>query len=127
MKRASKTEAHPLGTVSIDGRSYPLVYKVVTHDHQSLGLRKNPNILTFPVQEWLALPPENITWGEEDWGGIWAARMKSKAYGLERYMMDMYQVPTFVYVAAIRDILFSNSYRVKTDAIYLLHRLESHL
>jgi hypothetical protein len=58
-------------TVTLDDIVYPLGYKVVTAEMKSLGLRRNPNILTYPLDEWYILPPDQIEEGKGDWGGIW--------------------------------------------------------
>lgn len=41
-------------------------YKVVTQNMESLGLRKNPNIMKFVVGKWVELPDEEIQVGSAD-------------------------------------------------------------
>lgn len=107
-------------TLEIDGITYPIGYKVVTSGSESLGLRQNPNILTYPVGEWFELPEEDIKEGSDDWGGIWVARIPSKAQELVRYMKEQYGVECVVYLAVLGDILFCNNGRVKTNKVFLL-------
>lgn len=45
-------------------------YKVFTEELKSLGLRKNPNIITFIPNEWYFLDKDNIVEGVSDFGGI---------------------------------------------------------
>ena len=130
MRKQPKVDVLPSGLAVIDGKPYPIVYKVVTKEMQSLGLRGNTNILTYPVLNWLTLPPKEIVHGDGGWrgvGGIWAARTKSKAYGLEDHMIKTHGIPVSIYLAAARNILYTNSYRVKMGAIFLIQQLESRL
>ena len=62
-----------------EGREYNMVYKVVTSDMKSLGLRKNPKIITYELGEWFWLPREDVVGGVGDFGGIWAARTLGRA------------------------------------------------
>lgn len=92
-------------------------YKVVTPDMKSLGLRKNPNILTFRKNEWIkeSSPKE----GKQDTGGIWVANGKGHANTLKKYMISK-GVIARVFGVEIGNILYSNSYRTKTDKVRLL-------
>ncbi len=45
-------------------------YKVFTTELKSLGLRRNPNILTFIPNEWYFLETKDIVEGSGDFGGI---------------------------------------------------------
>ena len=105
------------------GRRYSVGYKVVTNDMRSLGLRHNPNILTYPTKEWFILPDEWIEVGGTDWGGLWATRTKSKAKKLREYVKDMHDIDGRIFKACLGTILFYNTYRIKTDRIYLLREL----
>jgi len=98
-------------------------YKVVTYDMKSLGLRKNPNILTYPLAEWYKLPDDWIIEGNEDWGGIWVARKKGGARTLQRYMKDKYDINARIFLSKLGRILFENSYRIKTDAIFMVDEI----
>lgn len=95
------------------------VYKVVTKDIKSLGLRRNPNVMTFSVFEWISLSDDQLKEGKEDWGGIWTAKTKSGAKALKNYMRAHYGVECRIFEAQIDNVLFQNSYRVKTNAIFL--------
>lgn len=95
-------------------------YKVVTNELKSLGLRKNPNILTFPVDEWVYEPKDRIDYSKADLGGIWVAQTRSGANGLVRYMKKQYNINVKLFECEIGDILYQNSYRVKTDKVRLL-------
>jgi len=91
-------------------------YKIVTENLQSLGLRKNPNIITFPINEWVYEPKDRIDHSKSDLGGIWAAQTLSGAKGLVRYMKKK-NVPVRLFECKIGNILYQNSYRVKLDQI----------
>lgn len=114
---------YTLEAIALNGVRHPVGYRVVTPDMRSLGLRRNPNILTYPVGEWLELPEEQVKPGKGDWGGIWVARTLSNARRLSQYMMEHYSQDTRVFKCAIGRVLYSNSYRVKTDAVILLEEI----
>jgi hypothetical protein len=95
-------------------------YKVVTEDLKSLGLRKNPNIMTFPINEWVYEPKERIDYSNKDLGGIWVAQTLSGAKGLVRYMKKKYNKDVRLFECEIGDILYQNSYRVKTDKVKMI-------
>jgi hypothetical protein len=90
-------------------------FKVTTSNLQSLGLRKNPTILIFPLGEWVKSP--TIKEGNSDDGGIWLAVSLSNARRLKKYMFERYGEPCRIFKATVGQILFKNSYRVKTDKI----------
>lgn len=98
-------------------------YKVVTGDLKSLGLRKNPNILEFKINEWFYLPRKDIEEGEKDWGGIWVARTLSNAKKLKDYMKNKYNKETRIFKTALDKILYLNSYRIKTNGIKLVEEI----
>jgi hypothetical protein len=79
--------------------SVSVAYKVVTSDMRSLGLRKNPNILTYPVGEWYVLPEKDVVAGKDDFGGIWVTRRFSDAKKLVRYMSDKYSIDARIFRA----------------------------
>jgi len=95
-------------------------YKVVTQDLQSLGLRKNPNIMIFPIDEWVYEPKDRIDYSKNDLGGIWVAQSLSGAKGLVRYMKKKYNSDVLLFECEIGNILYQNSYRVKTDKVRLV-------
>jgi len=100
-----------------------LGYKVVTQDMKSLGLRKNPNILEFKLNEWYYLPKNQIEKSSGDWGGIWVARTFSNAKKLKQYMTEKYHKPTKIFKTALDKILYSNSYRIKTNGVKLIEEI----
>jgi hypothetical protein len=76
-------------------------YKVVTNDLKSLGLRRNPNILTYKIKKWKRLPKNKIKSGNSDWGGIWVAQTLSNARTLQKYMQKKYKQKTRIFVTLI--------------------------
>lgn len=94
-------------------------YKVVTAQMESLGLRKNPNRLTFSLNQWVKLPDDQIEAGKGDWGGIWVAAKRCGARTLCRCMKGKYDIPCKIFRAKIGTVLYENSYRIKTDAVFL--------
>lgn len=109
--------------INLNNKQYYLGYKVVTKDLKSLGLRKNPNIMQFEIGDWIYLSKKEIKKNADDYGGIWAARTLSGAKNLEKYMMRHYSRPTRIFIAALDKILYSNSYRIKTNGIILLEEI----
>ena len=109
--------------MEFNGKDYPVGYKVVTPERCSLGLRKNPNILRFPIGEWYSLPESEVEEGVKDWGGIWVARTLSSARGLQRYMKKQHAQETRVFKTLLDKILFANSYRVKTNGINMIEEV----
>ena len=95
-------------------------YKVVTEDLKSLGLRKNPNIMIFPIDKWVYEPKNRIDYSNKDLGGIWVAQTLSGAKGLVRYMNKKYNSKVRIFECEIGNILYENSYRVKTDKVKLI-------
>lgn len=95
-------------------------YKTVTKDLKSLGLRKNPNILTFSQEHWTVLDPKNIVLGPEDWGGIWVANTVGNAMKIMKYMCIKYGQDCRIFRVEIGHILYTaGSYRTKTDRVIL--------
>ncbi len=92
-------------------------YKVVTEDMKSLGLRKNPTILKYKINEWVKSP--TVKRNNEDDGGIWVVKMMSNANKLKKYMEKKYNKRCKIYKAIIWDILYENSYRTKTSKVKL--------
>lgn len=110
-------------TVSLENKIYPLGFKVVTRNLESLGLRKNPNIITYPLNEWYSLEPDQIVSGSQGFGGIWVARTLAGAKKLRGYIQDNYSQETRIFQAALGEILYFNSYRIKTDKINLFQEV----
>jgi hypothetical protein len=119
----STEKQYKIHIVELDGEIYPMGYRVVTENMESLGLRENPNIIKYPVGEWFCLDPEDVEPGKGDWGGIWLARIPSQAKEYRRYMWKKYSKKTKIFKAAMGDILFCNDGRVKTNAIYMFEEI----
>lgn len=110
-------------SIKIRGKEYPLGYKVVTEDMKSLGLRKNPNIIQFELGKWVYLKENEIEKSKNDWGGIWVARTLSNAKKLGEYMIKQHQQPTKIFKATLDEILYFNSYRIKTNGVKLFEEI----
>lgn len=110
-------------TISLEERTYFLGYKVVTEDLKSLGLRKNLNILTYPINKWYTLPKNQVSYGPGDWGGIWVVRLLSTAKKLQDYMSKGHNTKTRIFKACLDEILYSNSYRIKTTGIKMFEEV----
>ena len=113
----------PSGWVRIGDLWHPLGYKVVTEDQRSLGLRRNPNIMTFPTGEWVNLPEEQLEPGMNDWGGIWTALRKSSIGTLRKHCRSTWGMKTRGFLTAINNPIFSNSYRIKSQGVMLLKEI----
>ncbi len=110
-------------TITLDNKIYSLGYKVVTSELESLGLRKNPNIIKYNIAEWYFLPENQIVCGNSDFGGIWVAKTLSGAKKLQQYMQEHHSKETRIFKTAIDNILYSNSYRIKTNGINMLEEI----
>lgn len=96
-------------------------YKVVTGQMQSLGLRRNPNIMTFTESQWIyEINPQE---GNSDYGGIWVARNIGGANTLKKYMLSRHNLNCLIFETQIGDILFENSYRIKTNRVFLIKKV----
>jgi len=110
-------------TVTLDGKVYSLGFKVVTLNLESLGLRKNPNIVKYAIGEWYSLPSNQVRNGPNDFGGIWVARTLSGARGLRGYMRKQYSQETRIFRVALGEILYFNSYCMKTDRVNMFEEV----
>lgn len=114
----------PIHKEEIDGTEYQIGYKVVTEDLRSLGLRRNPNIYTFPIKEWYHLDESEIKKGPDHYGGIWVARTLSHA---KKIIRDIHRTknpfPTRIFKTAIDEILYCNERSIKTNSIMLLEEI----
>lgn len=119
-----KFEYTPPGWTKVKNLWYPLGFKVVTNENISLGLRKNPTPLYFPIHEWVKIKKEDLIFSNDDAGGIWSALKRSGADTLKKYMMDQYNKPTTIYLTALFNPVFANSYRVKSQGVMLLEKLK---
>lgn len=104
---------------AFEGKMHHIGYKVVTSDMRSLGLRHHRNILTYSQGGWLVLPDEWIEEGGTDWGGFWSSRTKSIARRLREYVKETHNIDGRIFKAYLGTLLFYNTYRIKTDRIYL--------
>lgn len=106
-------------------------YKVVTNDLKSLGLRKNPTIMTFPINVWVYEPnPTRDQGGFGGTGGIWVANDLSNAKSLIKYLKkksikenSLKFNECRLFEVEIGEILYSNSYRTKTDKVKLVKEI----
>ena len=113
----------PPGWTNVNGVWYPLGFKVVDVKNRSLGLRNNPNIMTFFPNVFVELPKNQTAEGSDDWGGIWSALSRSGAKTLQKHCMETWGMETKLYIAALSNPLYANSYRVKSQGIMLLEEL----
>ena len=56
--------------ITLGKETFPMGYKVVTQDLESLGLRNNPHIIRYPINQWYALPLDQVVRGSGDFGGM---------------------------------------------------------
>lgn len=96
------------------------MYKVITENMQSLGLRKNPNIMTFKINKWSYEPDPDI--GKQDTGGIWCCERLSAARALKKYFEGRYGKAR-IFECEMGVILYQNSYRTKTDKVKLIKEI----
>ena len=93
------------------------MYKVVTEHMRSLGLRRNPSTIVFPMNSWVK-EPRPLEHNNKDWGGIWCCEKLSSARALKRYYEGRYGKAR-IFECEIGEVLFQNSYRTKTDKVKL--------
>jgi len=87
---------------------------------QSLGLGNNPNILTYPEKGWFELSEDMIVEGAKVFGGIWAIHSLSAARNIKKYMKKKHNKDTRIFIVEIGKVLYSTSYRIKTDKVNFL-------
>ena len=97
------------------------MFKVVTQNMKSLGLRKNPNIMKFTLNKWIK--EKNPEKGSKDIGGIWCCQKLSSAKTLKKYFEKRYNFAR-IFECEIGNVLFENSYRTKTDKIKLIKEIK---
>lgn len=100
-----------------------MYFKVVTSDLKSLGLRKNPTIMTFPLNRKI-FETRKLVRGKEDYGGIWVANSIGNARTLKKYMYKKYGIICKIFTVEIGEILYQNSYRTKTNWVILRDEVE---
>lgn len=110
-------------TTTIDDTILEMGYKVVTENMESLGLAKNPTILTYKEKEWYSLDKNEVSKDKADSGGIWLARVPSGAYKVQQYMKEKHNQKTKVFKTAVKNILFVNDYRMKVQEVYLFEEI----
>jgi len=120
---SEECEFTPCGWAKIEGEFFPLGYKVVTIELKSLGLRNNPNIMTFPIGEWVKQPSDNVIAGKADFGGIWTALSRGSIATLKNYMLEKYDIKTRAFLTAMEKPLYANSYRIKSAGVMLLEEI----
>ena len=91
---------------------------------ESLGLRRNPNIIAYSINEWYYLLKNQTEEGPDDWGGIWVARTLSNAKTLKKYYEKNHLKSARVFKTALDEILYFNSYRIKTNGIVMLEEIK---
>jgi len=102
-----------------------IYYKVVTKDLRSLGLKRNPNRMTFIPGRWVKLPEDQIRSGSEDWGGIWTATTPGEAKKLKHYAEVKRRKNKLkgcrIFATCVGKLLYENrsKTRIKTDAVFL--------
>ena len=116
-------EFMPVGWTRLGEIWYPLSYKVVTEDLKSLGLRRNPNIMTFAVCEWVLLPDDQVKPGMDDWGGVWTALRSGSVKTLKEHCQRTWGMETRGFLTAIHNPVFANSYRIKSQGVILLKEI----
>lgn len=88
---------------------------------RSLGLRKNPSLIVFPLGIWMK-EPRQLERNDKDWGGIWCCEKLSAARALKKYFERKYNEAR-IFECEIGEVLFRNSYRTKTDKIKLIKEI----
>lgn len=116
-------EFSPTGWMQQNGIFYPLAYKVVTDDLNSLGLRRNPNIIHFPLQKWIELDQDQVVPGMDDYGGIWSALRKSSIKTLKAHCLNTWGMQTRGFLVAIKNPVYANTYRIKSQGVILLKEI----
>lgn len=111
----------PDGWIKNDGLWFPLAYKLVTIDMESLGLRNNPTPMNFPIGEWV-FEKRNLQYGK-DFGGIWTALRKSSINTLRKHCMETWGMETKAFLTGIYNPVYANSYRIKSQGVILLKEI----
>lgn len=116
-------EFKPVGFVRTDFGWMPLVYKVVTEKMESLGLRKNPNPMKFPVGEWI-FEKNELQYGDRDFGGIWSAHRLGNANTIKKYCLQEKGMITRCFLTAVYNpIAFVGNYRIKSEGVMLMKEI----
>ncbi len=113
----------PYSWLNDNGRLLPVVFKVVTQNLESLGLKRNPNILRYNLYDWTVLPDSEVVPGKGDCGGIWSTKEKGEANGIKRYMKNKHNTETRMFLVALDNPVFANNRRVKSQGVLLLEEI----
>lgn len=106
-----------------DGTLWKIGYRVVTNDLKSLGLRNNPNIISYKINNWTFPVEKNVIEGISDKGGLWLARTPGTARQYQKYMLEKHSKETRVFKSLVGRILFANQDRIKTDKIFMFEEI----
>jgi len=110
----------PVGFARFDFGWMPITYKVVTEKLESLGLRKNPNPLHFPVGEWV-FEQNTLQYGDKDFGGIWSAHRLGNANTIKKYCLEEKGMATRCFLTAVYSpVAFVGNYRIKSEGVMLM-------
>lgn len=102
----------------------PVGYRVVNASGlTSLGLRNNPHILIYPINEWFSLPEHWVVPGPQDWGGVSIARTENKAKWMQKYMKEKHDMETRVFKTAYENIIHLKEWRIKTDKLLMFEEI----
>ena len=113
----------PVGFARFEFGWMPLVYKVVTTEMESLGLRKNPNRMKFPVGEWV-FEQRQLKHDISDDGGIWTALREGNVNTYKKYIMDKYLKSSRGFLtAAYNPVAVAGGYRVKSEGVMLIKEI----
>jgi len=112
----------PVGYIRIVSGWFPIGYKVVTNDLESLGLRNNPTPMKFPIGEWV-FEERNLECNANDWGGIWTALRQSSIKTLKNHCKNTWDMETRGFLTAIYNPVFSNTYRIKSQGVMILKEI----
>ncbi len=113
----------PIGFVRTDFGWMPLAYKVVTANMESLGLRRNPNPMKFPVGKWV-FEENELEYSAKDFGGIWSAHRLGNANTLKKYCLEEKNMVTKTYLSAVYNpVAFVGNYRVKSEGVMLMKEI----
>lgn len=102
---------------------YKIGYRVVTSDLKSLGLRNNPNIVTYKINDWTFPVEEDVIEDISDNGGLWLARTPGSARAYQKYMIKKHEQETRVFKSLIDRVLFANNEKIKTNKVFMFEEM----
>lgn len=106
-----------------DGILWKIGYRVVTIDLKSLGLRNNPNIVAYKINDWTYPVEKEVIEGISDEGGLWLARTPGIARKYQQYMQEKHNQNTRAFKSLIDKILFVNQDRIKTNKVFMFEEM----